>query len=306
MLSIVIVTYNGMPWLKKCLDSCRGYNVIVVDNASTDGTLAFIQANYPKVKLLPQNKNLGFGQANNLGMSQALNQGAEHVFLLNQDAYLIDDCLDKLVNVQREKPEYGILSPIHTNGRQDKLDANFSNYMAYRNNPHFYSDFVLGNKLKPVYNVPFVNAAAWLISKQCLLTVGGFDPIFFHYGEDDNYCQRVLFHGLKIGVLPTSFVIHDREDRVKAEFRKFSDTYFSLKVRAYNNKYANVNAKNQEKAIDKEIHKLKKLALKGLLRFKLLNYKGYSKQFNALKDNKGMILKSVSKNKIPGANYLSL
>lgn len=305
MLSIIIVTYNGMKWLQKCLDSCKGYAVIVVDNGSTDQTVSFIKAQYPEIDVLPQNKNLGFGQANNLGISKALKNGAEHVFLLNQDAYIIDDCLERLVAFQKQNPKYGVLSPIHTNATQDRLDQNFSNYMKYKNNPDFYSDFVLSNKLKAVYEVPFVNAAAWLLSKDCLMTVGGFDPLFFHYGEDDNYCQRVNYHDLKIGVLPTSFVIHDRESRKTESVKEFSDAYFALKARAYNYKYANVNAVNSEKAIDKEVNRLKKLAIKGGLRFKISNYKGYSKQLKLLKMNKPAILKSIEINKVEGASYLS-
>ena len=134
------------------------------------------------------------------------------VAMLNQDAYLQEGCLDKLLSVQRKNPDYGVLSPIHLNGKGDKLDENFSNYMVYKNNPHFYSDFILKNPLQQVYQVPFVNAAGWLLSKEVLETVGGFDPLFFHYGEDDNFCQRVRYHGYKVGVVPTAFLHHDRDE----------------------------------------------------------------------------------------------
>lgn len=85
-----------MQWLQKCLDSCKGYQVIIVDNNSTDGTVSFIKENFPNIHLIPQTENLGFGQANNIGIKYALEQRAEYVFLLNQDAYLQEGCLGNL------------------------------------------------------------------------------------------------------------------------------------------------------------------------------------------------------------------
>src|SRR5690606_34782345 len=125
----------------------------------------------------------------------------------NQDAYLGVECIETLVAVHKQNPEYGILSPIHTNANKDRLDRGFSNYLNYDSNRYFFSDFVLNNPRKDIYEVPFVNAAGWLISAKCLNTVGGFDPIFFHYGEDRNYCQRVLFHGFRIGIVPQAFMV---------------------------------------------------------------------------------------------------
>src|SRR5690554_3220414 len=136
---VIIVTYNGAPWLSACLKSCGNYPVIVVDNASTDDTVSFIETNYPHVILLKQATNLGFGQANNVGIRYALNHGAEHVFLLNQDAYLVEDALEQLLRFQQSHTDYGILSPIHLTGNQQKLDRNFSNYMLKENTGQFYS-----------------------------------------------------------------------------------------------------------------------------------------------------------------------
>ena len=86
---IVIVTYNGMSWLPKCLDSIPdGMPTIVVDNASTDQTCFYIQKEHPAVHVLAQKENLGFGRANNLGIQKALDEQTDAVFLLNQDAYL--------------------------------------------------------------------------------------------------------------------------------------------------------------------------------------------------------------------------
>ncbi|CDF80036.1 glycosyltransferase (GT2) [Formosa agariphila KMM 3901] len=253
-----------MPWLDTCLKSCVDYPVVVVDNGSTDETVDYINKHFPKIIVLPQTENKGFGQANNIGIRYALDQGAEQVFLLNQDAYLVSNVLDKLVQFQNMHQEYGILSPVHITADEKRLDYNFSGYMLRdRSNP-FYSDFVLGNTLAAVYPVSFVNAAAWLISKHCLETVGGFDPLFFHYGEDDNYCQRVLFHGLKIGVVPKGYVIHDRADRVRSKVTEFSEHYYSKTLRIFKLKHSNLlNTDKHEKQISQLKKDILKLKLQG-------------------------------------------
>jgi len=79
--------------------------------------------------------------------------------------------------------------------------------------------------VKDVYDVGFVNAAAWSMTRECLERVGGFSPSFFHYGEDDNYTQRLQFHKLKLGVLPTSRIYHDREQRPPSKFFESGETF---------------------------------------------------------------------------------
>ncbi|HBY69943.1 MAG TPA: glycosyltransferase family 2 protein, partial [Flavobacteriaceae bacterium] len=192
---IIIVTYNAMPWIEKCLATCKGYPICVIDNASSDKTVAYIRENYPEIQVLPQQKNLGFGQANNIGIRYAIDQAADYVFLLNQDAYLQEGCIEKLIAVHIENPDYGVISPIHLNGQGDQLDEKF---LLYLNRDKVTNALLLDafqNNTSSVYPIEFVNAAGWLLSKQTLQTVGGFDPIFFHYGEDDNYCQRIHYHG---------------------------------------------------------------------------------------------------------------
>lgn len=300
-IAIIIVTYNGMPWLKQCLDSCADYPVIIVDNASTDETFAFIETNYPTVKLVKQSENRGFGQANNIGIRCALDQGVEHVFLLNQDAYLVDCVLEDLITFQKQHPEYGILSPIHITGNQKKLDKNFSYFMLKEKTGEFYSDFVLGNTLATVYEVPFVNAAAWLISRKCLETVGGFDPLFFHYGEDDNYCQRVRYHGFKIGVLPQVFIIHDREERINVRSAHFSSEYYANIEKKYKVTFANLNVDN---TLHNKVKKLQKTILKLQLRMKFERAMALKKELGILIRIKPLIVKSREKNRLKDGHYL--
>lgn len=298
---IVVVSYNGLRWIDACLKSCVNYPTIVIDNASIDKTTSFIETNYPNVILLKQSINLGFGQANNIGIRYALDHGAEHVFLLNQDAYLVDNVLEKLLFFQKLNLDYGILSPIHITGNQKKLDKNFSNFMLKEKTGQFYSDFVIGNPLAPVYEVPFVNAAAWLLSKKCLEIVGGFDPLFFHYGEDDNYCQRASYHGFKIGVLPQVFVIHDREERVVVKSTVFSPEYYRNIEKSYKIRYADINSENR---MDLKVRKLKETILKLRLKLKFKRASEFKKELDLLLKMESHIVKSREINKTTGAHYI--
>ena len=304
IIHIIIVTYNGMSWLPKCLDSCKDYSVVIVDNGSTDGTLDYIENNYPTIILLKQGKNLGFGHANNIGIMYALDKGTEYVFLLNQDAYLREGCLKNLVNAQRMNPIYGILSPIHLNGLGERLDRKFSDYVSHKYNLDFYSDFVLEKTLQDVYEVPFVNAAGWLLSRRILEVVGGFDPIFFHYGEDENYCQRAIYHGFKIGVVPTAFMNHDREERPIKEVSHYklgSEEYIrnietNLKV-----KFGNIN-KDSAADFQALLAKRIKSKWKAYVQLKFFRAANLQREIELIRSLKSQIDSSVKQNKSIGKN----
>lgn len=216
-VTAIVVTYNGMQWVDRCLGSLRESQLpvrtIVVDNRSTDGTPEHIAQHFPEVELIRTERNLGFGQANNRGMRIALDRGDDHVFLLNQDSYVQRNTIGRLVEFAEAEPSYGILSPLHLNGRGDALDWEFSHFIVPPRCPNIYSDLALRRADGKVYEAEFVNAAAWLITRRCMLTVGGFNPTFFHYSEDDNYLHRLHYHGFRSGIVPEVFMHHDREHR---------------------------------------------------------------------------------------------
>lgn len=213
----IIVTYNGLTWIDKCISSLYAstlpLEILVIDNASTDLTVENIEKKFPKVCIIRQDLNHGFGQANNIGLRKAYDMGADYVFLLNQDAWIESNTIENLVKIAEENKTFGILSPIHLNGSGSALDYNFSKYISPEKCKNLYSDIYTGNIKKTPYEALFVNAAAWLISRNCLATVGGFNPLFFHYGEDDNYVHRLNFHGFKLGVVATTRIFHDRENQ---------------------------------------------------------------------------------------------
>ncbi len=207
---VVIVTYNAVKWVRKSLKSLERSSlpadVLVVDNGSSDGTLERIRGEFPATRIIETGENLGFGAANNIGLRIALDEGYQFAYLLNQDAWLEPDTLEKLVAAH--KPEWGILSPVQLDrhGRRDRqfdrkcgraVDAALKGYHNDRQ----------------VVEVPFVMAAHWLVSRRAIETVGGFSPAFRQYGEDDNWIDRLHWHKLHCGVVPAAHAVHDRSDR---------------------------------------------------------------------------------------------
>ena len=206
---VIIVSYNFEPWLERCLGSLRHsfypVDTVVIDNGSTDQTIQRIRKDYPEIRLLPQNKNLGFGRANNIGMQIALAEGYDFVFLLNQDAWIDSNTIGELVELSQSYPQYGILSPVHLTGKGDKPDPGFGYYAQIQQLDQL-SD-------KNILPIPFANAALWMIPVSVLKKVGGFSPLFYHYGEDKDFVNRLTYHDYQVGYSPRVFGNHDREYR---------------------------------------------------------------------------------------------
>ena len=296
-----------MKWLPDCLatvtNSAVPISIIVIDNNSTDETVPFIKHNYNNIILIEQQVNLGFGKANNIGMSYALKKEADYVFLLNQDTRIQFDTLEKLVSVADKNPEYGIISPLQLDYSGSSLEECFYFFMS-ENNKTFYSDAVVGNTIKELYKVSFIQAAAWLLPRKTLLTVGGFDPIFYHYGEDNNYCQRTLFHGLKIGVCPFTSIQHDSTAKLMVEEPLFSERYFKNYHLSVLKKYCNINNDIGKKEMLYEIKKNQKSSFKSFFKCNIVHAKGYFKKAKILKNLRFSILESRKNNLSKQPNYL--
>ncbi len=201
----IVVTYNGVQWVDKCFGSLRDsqvdgeHHIIAIDNGSTDSTVELIKERYKRVELIENNENLGFGAANNVGIKKALEANADYVFLLNQDAWVDNNTINGLIEALNNNLEYGILSPLqyHPTG---KIEEQFNNYLGNKHN-------IDRGELIQTY---FVNAAVWLVPVPVIKKVGLFDSLFFHYGEDDNYCNRIYFFSYKIGIHTKYRAYHDR------------------------------------------------------------------------------------------------
>ncbi len=300
---VVIVTYNPKKWIDKCFSSLRKSSIplkiIIIDNGSTDGSQEIITEKYPEFDFIAYYENMGFGGANNIGINRAYDAGADYVFLMNQDVWIEVDTLEKLTTSAIQNPEYGIISPMHLNGKGDALDYNFSYYTSTVYCENLFSDIFLNRHENKIYFLKFINAAAWLISRKCIETVGGFNPSFFHYGEDDNYCQRVLYHGFKIGILPASKIYHDRENRAE-------NTYLSDYKKVYQRKliseFSNLEV---TRSVVFEKNKLYKKLISSVLRFNISEFQNAFeklKMFNS--GNINYIIKNRELSKAKARTFL--
>lgn len=228
---VIIITYNGMQWMDRCLGSIRASSVpldaYIVDNGSTDGTQEFIRTNYPEMIFEQSGENLGFGKANNKGLQYALDNNYDYVYLLNQDAWIFPNTIQALVGCHLKYPQYGVLSPFQLQANMKCLDVNFNQVCSTCSN--FINDAYF-NRIKEVYATDTVMAAHWLISRECLMKVGGFSPTFPHYGEDKNYTNRVYFHKLSVGIVPVAKAVHDRENRETTNARNIYIEYIGMLV----------------------------------------------------------------------------
>ena len=131
---VIVVTFNGLRWLDRCLGSVRASEVpadlYVWDNDSTDGSADFVAGHFPEARLVRSADNLGFAEANNMGMRYALDKGYDYVYLLNQDAWIEPSTLGTLVAAHQACPDFAVLSPLQMTDGFVGLDRQFGKIIA--------------------------------------------------------------------------------------------------------------------------------------------------------------------------------
>ena len=153
----IIITYNGLKWYDRCFGNLRRSTLpitpVVIDNASADGSVNYIREHFPEAIIIEQKENLGFAKANNIGMRYALDHGADYVFLLNQDAWLVqDDCLEQMMSIAEAHPEFAILSPMQLYGDGRQIVHEAKHYAALNDKDDWVSDAYF-NRLQDFYEV---------------------------------------------------------------------------------------------------------------------------------------------------------
>jgi len=294
---VIIVTYNGMQWYERCFTSLRESVVpvetIVIDNASTDGTATYIHEHFPEIILIENKENVGFGRANNQGMRYALDHGCEYVFLLNQDTWIKPNVLSVMLPIAQQHPECGIFSPMHIMADEKSL------YIEIEDGKTDHANALLSDcyfqTLKDIYLFNYVNAAAWLIPRATLELVGGFDPIFFAYGEDDNYLQRLKYFGKSVGLIPKAQIIHDHQDAHSMT----NNVYRNIQTRIVH--YTNILMPLN---IRKELFTLFYKWCSNVLINKNKS-QTYKNEFMLLWNRRKAITQSRNQNKIKGSNWLN-
>ena len=258
---VIVVTHNGMHWLPRCLssivqpdpgaveapgapeapDNARpGANEALVapelyvwDNDSTDGSADYVQGHFPQAILVRSADNLGFSKPNNEGMKWALSHGYDYAYLLNQDAWLEAGALERLVAAAEAHPKFGLLSPLQMTDGYKELDAQFAKRLPVKPAMTLTVSFSGTSSSCPaptghLIAVPFVMAAHWLIPISAIRKVGLFnEELFPLWGQDDDWCNRALYKGYKIGVVQDARAVHDRQYREEPKEKLIKRNYYT-------------------------------------------------------------------------------
>jgi GT2 family glycosyltransferase len=197
-VSIVIVNYNGAPYINRCIDALLNsktkdqQEIIVIDNNSQDDSLLKLQAYQNKIILIKNKINTGFAHANNQGFKKA--NGA-YIFILNNDAFVEPDTISKLLQLYKKLPNIGALAP-------RLLNADHSIQ---------YSGSILGHyqyKTKIPRQVKFIPGAAIFTAQTIIKQINGFDENFFFYNEDIDFCKQIIKRGYALYYDPHNAIIH--------------------------------------------------------------------------------------------------
>lgn len=214
-VSVVIVVWNAKKYVLECLDSLREhcckacFEIIVVDNASTDGTPEMVAELYPEIRLIRNPENLGFARANNIGIAQT---SGEYVCLVNSDVKFLDNCISPMVDYLSKNPAVAMVGPkmLAPDGRVWRSTMRFPTIwnhfsralgldIAFKGSRWFggllMSDFDHGTTTP----VEVLNGWFVVVRRSAMERVGLLDPQFFMYGEDVDWCYR--FHQAGEGVV---------------------------------------------------------------------------------------------------------
>ncbi len=224
LVSVIIVSWNAREYLAQCLASlspavCRyPMEIIVVDNASTDGSPEMVQRKYPECRLIRNGSNLGFAKANNVGIRQS---AGEYLCLINSDVRVLDSCITRLVEFCETQPEVGMVGP-RILGGDGALQPSCRGFPTVWNTlcralgldllfPHAR---LFGGYLLPFWQhdtvrpVDILSGCFWLVRRRALTGVGVLDEDFFMYGEDMDWCKRFWAQGWRLMFVPSAQAIH--------------------------------------------------------------------------------------------------
>lgn len=186
LISVIIVNWNGKKWLKRCLDSLESQTyqpleIILVDNASSDDSVAFVKSNYPRVKLVISDKNLGFAGGNNLGIEKAR---GELILLINNDTWTDGDMVEILVK-EMTKHNLDVIGPYEADYYTKALRA------PYRSTIDPLGHSVYLPAQGDMYNSFYLTGVCLLFSRELYISTGGLDNSFFMYCEEVDWFWRL-------------------------------------------------------------------------------------------------------------------
>jgi hypothetical protein len=212
----VVVNWNGGAMNHSCLRSLRAQGVtpertVFVDNGSRDGSAESVRADFPGLRILSNSVNEGFAKASNQGLQLALELGAELVLFLNNDVELPPGALEPLIHALERDPRLGIVGPRIAYRNAPGLLWCAGGTLNYRQNltrlvAHRTPDSPAWRRTLPV---DFVPGCTLLVRRTVLERIGGFDPDFFAYHEDVDFCLRARARGFGVACVGEALALHE-------------------------------------------------------------------------------------------------
>ncbi len=227
LVSIIILNYNGIADLKECVDSLykinyKNFEIILADNNSQDNSVKFIRENYNHVKIIEFKKNFGFAKGNNLAISYA---EGEYIVLLNMDTVVDKNWLKELIKVAEQSKKIGIVgSKMYYYDDRKTIDFAGSYTDIYGNTIHIGKKKIgteLYNKQMKSF---YISGASILFRRELYEKIKLFDPIYFMYYEDVDFCWRAWIYGYDVVYAPKSIIYHKIERNPKKVKKNYSFT----------------------------------------------------------------------------------
>ncbi len=231
----VILNTNRCVDTLEVLDSLKNstyenHAILVLDNASTDGSVEAIQKEFPEVEIIPLRENLGYAGNNNVGIDAAINKGADWVFVLNEDTILAGDCLAFLVEVGKSDPAIGIVGPmVYHHNEPDVIQSAGGSLGPYWQSQHRGQNEQDTGQYPQPEEVEWISGCAIMVRSAAIKRVGALDARFFYYWEETEWCLRTRKDGWRIIFVPQAKIWHKG---VQRDYRPNpSVTYYSTRNR---------------------------------------------------------------------------
>lgn len=227
LVSIVIANYNGRDNLKRCVSSILqsdcSLEIIVVDNGSSDGSIQHVKEAFAnqlsRIVVVPLPSNYGLAVANNIGIDKAK---GKYVFILNNDTEVDPSCLSELMKAMERDQTIGVAQPkILYMDKKDTFDCagNFINMIGFGDYRGRNSKDV--GQYETSDEISYAKGAAMMVRKSLWTSLGGFEPLFFVYYEETDFCWRVWLSGYRIVFIPSAKIFHVCKATVSKFRRKF-------------------------------------------------------------------------------------